>query len=128
MERLTVIEAARAGFGSRATIYRQLKAGVLSAETDADGTTVIDTAELTRVFGDPRPHRATSSEAVSDASEAERLRAENALLRAENADLRAHRDRLMTLLERAALAPSQPLAGNALSGLFARRPRSESPR
>ena len=127
MTRLTVIEAARAGFAGRATIYRKLKAGELSTHVDADGTTVIDPEELERVFGEPDPYREPSRETVRNTAETERLRAENALLRAENADLRAHRDRLMVLVERAALAPS-PLAGNTLAGLFARRSRSETPR
>ena len=128
MHKVTVIEAARAGFAGRATIYRKLKAGLLSAETDADGTTVIDPAELARVFGEPSPRREPSHEAVSDTSETERLRAENALLRAENADLRLHRDRLMALIEHTALTPPPAPQSRFLSRLFGARPRTEAPR
>ena len=125
MTKLTVIEAARTGYAARATIYRKLKVGELCAETDEDGTVVIDPAELTRVFGEPRPPGETSPATVLDTSETERLRAENALLRAENADLRLHRDRLMALIEQTALAPPP---ARFLSRLSRVRPRTETRR
>ena len=128
MPKLTVIEAARAGFAARATIYRKLKEGALSFESDENGATVVDAAELTRVFGEPSPHRKPSHEAMSDTSETARLRAENALLRAENADLRLHRDRLMALIERTALAPPPAPQRRFPWRLFSPRPRSEAPR
>lgn len=128
MTKLTVIEAARAGYAGRATIYRKLNAGALYSETDDDGTIVIEEAELVRVFGEPTPHAATSRETVFETSETERLRSENALLRAENADLRKHRDRLMTLLEQAAIPAPAPSAGGALGRLLGRRPSPPEPR
>ncbi len=124
MTRLTVVEAARAGYAGRATIYRKLRAGLLSCETDADGVTVFDQVELTRVLGEPSPPREPSHEANGDASETERLRAENALLRVENADLRLHRDRLMALLERTSLMPPPTPPGRLLSRLFGARRRT----
>ena len=126
MTKLTVIEAARAGYAGRATIYRKLNAGLLNSETDDDGTTVIDPADLIRVFGEPSTRHETSRETILDTAETDRLRAENALLRAENADLRLHRDRLMALIERTALTPPPAPPGPFLSRLF--RARTETPR
>ena len=120
MTKLTVIEAMRAGYAGRSTIYRKLTAGELNSETD-DGTIVIEEADLVRVFGEPTPHRRTSHETASNTSETDRLRAENTLLRAENEDLRRHRDRLMTLLEQASLPEPAPRPGRTLRGLLGRR-------
>lgn len=122
MPKLTVIQAAREGYAGRSTIYRKLDGGALNSETDEDDTIVIDQAELLRVFGEPTPPAGTSHETAFETSETERLHAENALLRAENADLRRHRDRLMTLLEQAALPAAAPSAGGALGRLLGRRP------
>ena len=128
MTKLTVIEAAREGYAGRATIYRKLKAGLLTAETDDQGTTVIAAAELIRIFGEPRPQQETSRETTLDTADTERLQAENALLRAENADLRLHRDRLMALLEQAALWAGAGAGGGSLRRLFGRRARAQDPR
>jgi len=128
MPKLTVIQAAREGYAGRSTIYRKLDAGTLNSQTDEDDTIVIDQAELLRVFGEPTPHRGTSRETVLDTSETERLRAENALLRAENEDLRRHRDRLMALLEQAAIPEPAPRPGRTLRGLLGRRPAPGEPR
>ena len=109
MTRLSVNQAARAGYASRAAIYRKVKERVLHSEAGTKGETVIDTAELTRVFGEPAPQPETSPKALIDVSETAHLRAENALLRAENADLRLQRDRLMRLLEQASVpCPQEP--------------------
>ena len=121
MTKLTVIEAARAGYAGRSTIYRKLESQTLNSETDENGTIVIDPAELARVFGEPAARIGTSRETSRNRTETERLRAENALLRAENEDLRLHRDRLMTLLEQAALPAPAPSPGRALRGLLGRR-------
>lgn len=51
MSKLNISEAARATDKPRSTIQRNIKKGVLSAETDATGCTVIDVSELQRVFG-----------------------------------------------------------------------------
>ena len=128
MTKLTVIEAARAGYAGRATIYRKLKAGLLNAEAHNEGTAVIESAELIRVFGKPRPPRETSPETPFDTAETKRLQAENALLRAENADLRLHRDRLMALLEHAALWAGASPGGGSLRRLLGLRPRAQDPR
>ncbi|MDE0005515.1 MAG: hypothetical protein OXQ29_22725 [Rhodospirillaceae bacterium] len=121
MTALTVIQAARAGYAGRATIYRKLEAGELNSETDENGTIVIDPSELVRIFGEPAAHGGPSRETSRHRSETERLRAENTLLRAENEDLRRHRDRLMTLLEQASLPEPAPRSGRTLRGLLGRR-------
>lgn len=51
MSKLNISEAARATDKPRSTIQRNIKKGVLSAENDATGRTVIDVSELQRVFG-----------------------------------------------------------------------------
>lgn len=51
MSKLNISEAARATNKPRSTIQRNIKKGVLSAEKDATGRTVIDVSELQRVFG-----------------------------------------------------------------------------
>lgn len=51
MSKLNISEAARATDKPRSTIQRNIKKGVLSAEKDATGRTVIDVSELQRVFG-----------------------------------------------------------------------------
>lgn len=128
MAKLTVNQAARAGYAGRATIYRKLKAGELPAETGENDQAVIDTADLERVFGQPDPHRKTFPASISDIAETAQLRAENALLRAENRDLRTHRDRLMALLEQAAIPTPAPSAGGTLGRLLGRRPDPPQPR
>ena len=51
MSKLNISEAHRATGKPRSTIQRNIKKGVLSAEKDATGRTVIDVSELQRVFG-----------------------------------------------------------------------------
>ena len=49
---LNVTEAARAVGVGKATIYRRLKDGTLTASKRSDGSKGVDTAELIRVFGE----------------------------------------------------------------------------
>lgn len=51
MAKVGAVEAARLAGVSRWTIARKFKAGVLSFELGSDGERLVDTAELTRVFG-----------------------------------------------------------------------------
>ena len=103
MAKLTVVQAAKAGWASRQRIYRRIKSGKLSAETDADGRVVIDTAELVRVFGDPV--RSTDTETPkTDASNTPNnaaVQSELARLRADLEFERQRGERLMGLLETA---------------------------
>ena len=106
MSRLTVVQASKAGFASRPTIYRAIKNGRLSGDTGKAGILTIDTSELVRVFGEPVSRDGSGDDTGADI-ELEMLRRENARLKADLDDARQHRDRLMTLLEvRGELRPS----------------------
>jgi hypothetical protein len=61
MTRLTMGEAAKAGWGSRASLYRLAKAGKLSTTVDGDRQ-LVDVAELVRVLGEPRAQRKRDAE------------------------------------------------------------------
>ena len=52
---LSVTDAARAVGVGKATIYRRLKEGALTASKRSDGSKGVDTAELIRVFGELKP-------------------------------------------------------------------------
>ena len=104
MAKLSVLQAAREGWAPRQTLYRKIKAGRLSAETDTDGRTVIDTAELARVFGAPVP----SGTGTETHERGKMGAADNAVVQVELARLRAdleferqRGERLMGLLEAA---------------------------
>ena len=98
MSRLTVVQAAKAGFASRPTIYRAIKNGRLSRDVGQDDVLAIEVSELVRVFGEPVSRDGSGDDTSADI-ELEVLRRENARLKADLDDARQHRDRLMTLLE-----------------------------
>ena len=98
MPEITLLQAAKQGWPSRATLYRAIKNGKLSAAKDDRGAPVVNTAELVRVYGEPVSRDAPPSP-QSDSAQLAVLQAENARLREDLADARTHRDRLMTLLE-----------------------------
>ena len=52
---LSVAEAAKSAGVGKATIYRRLKDGTLTASKQLDGSKGVDTAELIRVFGELKP-------------------------------------------------------------------------
>ena len=113
---LTVTEAARAAHKSRATLYRHIKKGDLSACQQPDGTRGIDTSELIRVFGPLQretsqarktAHHETDSNTVLLQSRIEALERENELLRRELADAKNEKGRLLGLLEQRLLAGAQ---------------------
>jgi hypothetical protein len=96
MSTMTLGQAAKAGFASRAQIYRDAAAGKLTITTQGDRKTV-DLAELMRVYGDPgaRPVPAAAILAAPDLPariELERRVAElEAAKAALDAELRAER-------------------------------------
>ena len=67
MSKMTLGQAAKAGFASRAQIYRDAAGGKLAIEVQGDRK-IVDLAELLRVYGDPgaRPVPATSILAAPD--------------------------------------------------------------
>lgn len=104
MAKVGVAEAARLAGVSRWTIARKFKAGVLSFELGSDGERLVDTAELTRVFGTLHPdapelHRVhapglhqpapSAPGAGAPAAEAAALREALARIERENERLRA---------------------------------------
>ena len=97
-------QAAKAGWPSRQTIYRKVRSGELSAEPDANGTAVIDTSELIRVFGEPASRDTAPETPQSDSglqAQVSLLQLELTRAREDLAGERAHRDRLLGLLETA---------------------------
>ena len=113
---LTVTEAAKAAHKSRATLYRHIKKGDLSAHQQPDGSKGIDTSELIRVFGPLHPetsqsrktaHHETDPNTTLLQSRIEALERENELLRRELADAKNEKGRLLDLLEQKLLAGTQ---------------------
>ena len=64
---LSVSEAARTWRVGRSTLHRMIKEGRISATVQPDSSRGIDSAEMVRVFGEPRPE--TSPETEGAASE-----------------------------------------------------------
>ena len=128
MTRLTVIEAARAGYARPRHDLPETQRRCVEFRDRRRRDHRHPRGELIRAFGEPTPHSETSRETSRKRSETERLRAENTLLRAENEDLRQHRDRLMTLLEQTAIPAPAPKPGRALRGLLGRRSGTQDPR
>lgn len=88
MATITISDASRRSRISRQTIYNRINEGKLSVEKDRAGGTIIDVAELLRVFGEPAPvenhdHREQNLDVLPDhlslahQLEIERLRSEN---------------------------------------------------
>lgn len=140
MARLTMTAAAAAAGVSRVTLHRYVKAGKLSADTDARGHRMIDSAELLRVFGPMQrggtlPGNRTVRRDTPGATSAatvelvEELRRQIAALEAERAelrsDLRAEREHSRRLLDLVEKAQPRQLSGpgllEAVAGWFTGR-------
>lgn len=81
---LKISDAARAYGVARSTIYRNLRAGRISATRQGDGSQVIDLGELIRYWGEPPnpPHDATPrNNGTSEGEQGEVLRELHALRR-----------------------------------------------
>lgn len=107
-----VTKAAAMTGKSRATLYRKMHSGELSYTKDSDGSAIIDTSELIRVFGSlrrPGESREAPNDPAQDSIEMRLLQAEIARLQAELNAERAQKDllrenvldlrRMMLLLE-----------------------------
>ena len=113
---LTVTEATKAIQRSRATLYRHIKKGELSAHQQPDGSKGIDTSELIRVFGPlhqdtyqtrKTAHHETDPNTTLLQSRIEALERENKLLRRELADAKNEKGRLLGLLEQRLLTDTK---------------------
>lgn len=110
--RISITEAAKQGYKSRATLNRDVRSGKLS-HTIERGTKMVDVADLVRLYGEPgaAPVRISAEEALVDQAreqwEAEKLRLEAELREAkakieDQADAQAkERERLMDMVENA---------------------------
>jgi len=106
MSKHSISEAARLVGKSRTTLYRHIKAGKITVEEDDGGNSVVDTSELTRVYGalqgvpDGTPHATVEQEATGVLErENELLRRENELLRQRLADKEEHIEDLRRTVE-----------------------------
>lgn len=93
MAEISIKEAIASGWASRATIYREIKAGALSVKKTSDNRSLVDTAELIRVFGEPRLRDTKDETNQRDARHASET-AENAVLRERLDSLERDRSRL----------------------------------
>jgi len=74
MAELNISQAAKRWGKSRQTVYSYLEQGKLSAKQDNEGSTVIDSAEMLRVFGEPSKKTTSTRVSKDTQSEANELR------------------------------------------------------
>ena len=104
MTKISISDAARLTGKSRVTIHRHIEKGILSKEKNGTGNSVLDLAELERVYGSlkqPDPPQNVSMIQPAAPNENRILQAENQSLHERIADLEAERVR-----ERGQLAES----------------------
>lgn len=94
MSEISIKEAIAGGWASRATIYRAIKGGDLSVRKSIDGKTYVDTAELVRVFGEPRRPRDRETETPATQIRQVDQAVETALLKERIDSLDRERNRL----------------------------------
>ena len=130
MALLTLSRAARTAGVARTTIYSHIKNGKLSATRGPDGGRYIDSAELVRVYGQPKkpvartpdatPPRTSKPTTVDVALQQARIEALEAQVRLLRGELeRAHTEkaRLLDVVDRALLqGPVQEPKGKRRKG------------
>lgn len=115
MTQHTVSEAAKLVGKDRKTLYRDIKAGRLSATKNAAGMTQVETAELVRLYGalevfggDVRQHATVSMpqhETLNATAEIARLQAENGQLKERLADKDQHLSDMRAQVQRLEYKP-----------------------
>ncbi len=96
MAKHSISEAARITGKSRSTIHRHIKSGQLSKELSNDGSPVIDTSELQRVYGLKQSQHTRDTpqkEQPETPPDTSSLQVEIDALKRENEQLREDRDR-----------------------------------
>jgi hypothetical protein len=59
--RITIVEAVKAGYSTKPTIYRDIKKGNITATRNKKGANVIDVADLVTLYGEPSKKPAAKS-------------------------------------------------------------------
>ncbi len=113
--KITIVEAVKAGYSTKPTVYRDIKNGKLSATKNKKGANVVDVTDLIKVYGEPSAKHEPAAPKVT--ADARALKAENELLKAdlirarqqvdearreaeeERSESRKERDRLYGLVE-----------------------------
>jgi len=110
MARITITQAAKQGFKSRAQINKDVRSGKLPSIVER-GRKVVDVADLVRLYGEPgvetvppEPQQAATEQALEAAKAAQarletELREAQDALAAKDADAAKERDRLMGMVE-----------------------------
>ena len=102
---LSMTQAAQQAGISRSTLYRNIRRGLLSVTTQADGTRGIDTAELQRCFGslqantDQVTHGGTPSDSAVIRERCAILEQQVEWLKNELADAKEEKKQLLRVLE-----------------------------
>jgi hypothetical protein len=82
MAKITIVEAVKAGYSTKPTIYRDIKKGNLTATQNRKGSKVIDVKDLVERYGEPGARPAPAA-APKPTVEAKALKVENELLKAD---------------------------------------------
>jgi hypothetical protein len=99
MARISITEAARRGFRSRATINRDARSGKLPTHEDR-GRKVVDVADLIRLYGEPGADKKVAETlSAPDLADRARLEAENERLQAELLAARSAADEAQRKIE-----------------------------
>lgn len=99
MATLTVSTAAKITGKNRSTIQRYIQSGKLSASKDANGVLIVDTAELSRVFGNIATDWNDQSDGEPDNQDNAALRETVDVLREQLKVAQERERRLLSMLE-----------------------------